>query len=340
MISWTVELYDKNNNFICEVPFEGLEVVFELNGFWSASVSTNIFDLRRVISQFGMTVEDLLSGGFRWAKIKREDEVVFSGFLTEPSIRKAGKSIDCELFFNGWLSYFRKRFITKQYEGVDAGQIAWDLISTAQSEAYGDIGVTQGTIEATVDRDRTYVDDEVANAIVRLSAFHIDNGFDFEISNDRVFTVKQRLGSDKPYIVFDNTNIKNWRVNFGVGLSLTNRVIGLGAGMGEAQLRVVRDADSAYQSKWYLLEERKSWPGVERDSTLNAHCDEVLNRYRDTFKEVEIDVVLKGVSLSDFNVGDGVKVKIEDLVDDLYRIKKKRIVLRGGEEVINLGFVF
>lgn len=337
---WEVFLYDKNGSFMYELPIEGLSLDFKLNNIWVFNGRVNYYVFKRRVERYGDTVENALIGGFREIRVKKNGVVRFRGILSEVNISKAQVDINISLTAKSWLAYFSKRFITKTYTNTDAGQIAWDLINTAQQETDGNIGITQGTIEATVNRNRTYKDDEIAKSIIHLAWPNILNGFDFEISNDKVFTVKQRLGVDKPYIVLDERNIESWQVDFFTGLSLTNKVISRGNGTGDTQPRVETTPDPTYTSKWYLLEEVRNDTGVEQTDTLLDKANMYVEKHRSPWKSFTVKLKMTNVNESDFDIGDGVKVVIEDFVNGIYRIYRKQIRFSNDTEDVNLEFIF
>ena len=74
-----------------------------------------------------------------------------------------------------------------EYASTDAGEIAWDLIDNSQNQTNGDLGITKGIIETTQNRDRTYYNQNIMEAIVNLS--NVIGGFDFEFTHNKVFNV-------------------------------------------------------------------------------------------------------------------------------------------------------
>jgi hypothetical protein len=339
-MTWTARLFNKSGNYLYDLPIEGLSIDFVLNNIWTANLRVNFYTFKEIVKAYNDTVENALTGGFREVRIYYGDSLTFSGILSEINVSKNLYDINIGLVVKSWLAYFQKRFITKTYSNTDAGQIAWDMINTCQGVSGGNIGITQGTIQATKNRDRTYKDDEIAKSIINLAYPNIKDGFDFEISNTKVFTVKNRLGSDKPFIVFNNRNIENWQVDLKCGLSLCNKVISLGNGIGDDQPRIEAIADSSYINKWYLLEELRNDTGVIETDTLTDKANSYINLRKDYFKTFAIKVRLTNVSLTDFNIGDSVKVEIEDFVNGMYRIYKKSISFSNTDEVINLEFIF
>lgn len=333
-------IYDKSNTFISELPFEGFSFTKKLNDIPVLELRINYHILLDWAKKQNTTVENILTSGFRWVNFKADNNTLFKGYLSEVKISKAQYDINVNLTFLNWLGYFKRRYITKTYTNTDAGSIAWDLINTAQLETYGNIGITQGIIQTTKNRDRTYTNDEVAKSIIALSNSNLKDGFEFEITNDKVFTVKSRIGTDKPYIVLDERNIESWNIDFLISTSLTNKVTLKGEGYGDSQLTVIREASNIYKDKWYLLENIISDVNVKEQTTLQDKGDKYLEKYQDVNKTFSLTTVPVNYSIFDFDVGDGVKVKIEDIIDGVYRIKTKQFSFSGDEEKIKLEFLF
>lgn len=63
--------------------------------------------------------------------------------------------------------------------GLDASEIAWGLINTT-NVLEGDTGILAWIFEDTVDRDRTYDDKQIAEAVTQLT--EVQGGFDFEMA--------------------------------------------------------------------------------------------------------------------------------------------------------------
>jgi len=204
---WEAFIYDKAGAFVAELPADTLNVVRKQNEIWTASINIDYALLQKKLIAQSTTVDNVLRSGLRTVKIVRDGVTIFKGILNEPTISYSDTAVNVTLPFKSWLAYFQKRFTSNVYSNTDAGAIAWGIINTAQGVTDGSIGVTMGTVAATKNRDRTFDRDEIANAIMKMSADNVKDGFDFEISNEKVFTVAARLGSDKPAIVFDNISI-------------------------------------------------------------------------------------------------------------------------------------
>jgi hypothetical protein len=341
--NWRAYLYDKSDVFVAELPFEGLRIEYVLNNIWTAEIRVNYLVFKRQVEKQNTTVANVLTAGFRYVDIQRKLPTdtnyvtQFKGILCEPALQRFETDVNVTLSFKSWLAYFTRRYITKTYTATDAGAIAWDMINIAQLVTYGDIGVTQGTIDTTVNRDLTRQRDEIAASIIHLSNDKVDGGYEFEITNSKVLTVKSRLGSDRPEIVFDDANIRHWRFSYFVGLSLTNKVHTLGEGFGSDQLVEVRDASNTYKDKWYLLEKTASFLSVSKSDTLQDHGDRILALDQDVRTEgLHITVDTGAIDPTTYNTGDGVKVIIENIISGLYRIRRKIYNVSEKDEFVEL----
>lgn len=333
---WEAFIYDKAGVFIAELQADTLSVVRKQNQIWTASITIDYNLLTRSMAAQGTTVDNLLRSGWRTVKITRDGVTIFKGILNEPTIDYSDTGVNVTLPFKSWLAYFEKRFTSNVYTYTDAGQIAWGIINTAQGITDGDIGVTAGTITATKHRDRTFDRDEIANAIIKMSADEVKDGFDFEISNDKIFTVAARLGSDKPAIVFDDISILTANLAYGVGLNIVTQSHQLGNGSGATQITAVKTAGSTYTNKWFLQEKYSSNTSVSEVSTLEDAADKELLLNQDDSTTLKLSVN-NHVDPSSYDIGDAITVKILE-VDALYRIKQKTFQVAQGNEVINLEF--
>ncbi len=96
-----------------------------------------------------------------------------------------------------WIEQLNTRYTAEEviFIATDAGEIAWSMIETSQAKTNGDFGFTEGVIEPTMDRDRTYNNQNIMEAIINLA--NVINGFDFEINNSKVFNVYEHIGVDR-----------------------------------------------------------------------------------------------------------------------------------------------
>jgi len=153
--------------------------------------------------------------------IYRENVLIWAGVVWEmeenASIDEGTVNIQCVEIFH---ILSEKRYTSNTYTSTDAGTIAWGLINTTQGLTGGNLGLTQGTIQATQNRDRTYLDEKIGEKIIQLT--EVNNGFDFlitpsiKINTLGVFNVYSKRGStitdmDLEYGDKLRNNIQAWR---------------------------------------------------------------------------------------------------------------------------------
>jgi hypothetical protein len=145
--------------------------------------------------------------------IYRADKLIWAGVIweiTEDAQDDEGTvNVQCTEIFH---ILSEKRYTSNTYTSTDAGQIAWGLINTTQGLTGGNLGLTQGTIEATQNRDRTYLDEKIGEKIIQLT--EVINGFDFlitpsiKVNTLGVFNVYSKRGS----------TLNTFRLEYGEGL--------------------------------------------------------------------------------------------------------------------------
>jgi hypothetical protein len=240
-----------------------------------------------------------------------------------------------------------KRYTSNTYTSTDAGQIAWGLINTTQGLTGGNLGITQGTIEATQNRDRAYLDEKIGEKIIQLT--EVINGFDFlitpSIKNNTlgVFNVSAKIG----------TTLTSFRLEYGEGLKnniqfwskkrtlsdMFNSVIVEGEGLGDARLTSI-ETDTALITAIGLLEGRIQEKSVNQQTTLDTRAEEFI-RVRKTEQPL-YDITVNNAydDFGKYDVGDIVPVRIKyGYIDMNSTMRIYGIDVRisdAGEEIIKL----
>jgi hypothetical protein len=240
-----------------------------------------------------------------------------------------------------------KRYTSNTYTSTDAGQIAWGLINTTQGLSGGNLGITQGTIEVTQNRDRAYLDEKIGEKIIQLT--EVINGFDFlitpSIKNNTlgVFNVSAKIG----------TTLTSFRLEYGEGLKnniqswsrkrtlsdMFNSVIVEGEGLGDARLTST-ETDTALITAIGLLEGRIQEKSINQQTTLDTRADEFI-RVRKTEQPL-YDITVNNAydDFGKYDVGDIVPVRIKyGYIDINTTMRIYGIDVRisdAGEEVIKL----
>lgn len=221
-----------------------------------------------------------------------------------------------------WLEQLASRYTVaeKEYTNTDAGAIAWDLIDTTQNDgSYGDFGITEGTIEATVNLDRIYHNQKIMDAIIELS--NREDGFDFELTHTKVFNVSALIGTDKTATVVleYGRNIQGGTIleDF---TSITNRAIVLGEAIGEDTLQRVEVDSASLQAIYKLRENQVSQMEEAELDSFTGKGEAFNNKYGQPLFNVDITMKKNaGVSIDDFSIGDSIKLKV---TNGLYNINE------------------
>lgn len=280
--------------------------------------------------------------------IYRADKLIWAGVIweiTEDAQDDEGTvNVQCTEIFH---ILSEKRYTSNTYTSTDAGQIAWGLINTTQGLSGGNLGITQGTIQTTQNRDRTYLDEKVGEKIIQLT--EVINGFDFEITPSikintlGVFNVYAKRGSviDTFRLEYGEglrNNIQSWSRNRTLS-DMYNSVIVEGEGLGDARLTST-ETDTALITAIGLLEGRVQEKSISEQITLDTRADEFI-RVRKTEQPL-YDITVNNAydDFGKYDVGDIVPVKIKygyldiNTTMRIYGINVR--VSDAGEEVIKL----
>lgn len=187
----------------------------------------------------------------------------------------------------------------------------------------GDFGITQGSIEATIDRDRTYQNDNVLDALLALT--NVLSGFDAEITDDKVFNVYSTQGTDltNSIILEYGKNIESVRIDEDF-IHPVNRAIILGEAVGQDDLQRVERNETNSQDDFKIRESVDTEPTVSEIETLEDKGDAMLRKYIVPLLKVDINLV-KGCAenITQFGVGDLIRLIVKyglyD-IDEEYRI--------------------
>jgi hypothetical protein len=250
--------------------------------------------------------------------IYRENALIWAGVVWEVNegVSDDGDvTIQCTEIFH---ILSEKRYTSNTYTATDAGTIAWGLINTTQGLTGGNLGITQGTIETTQNRDRAYYDELIGEKIIQLT--EVINGFDFlitpsiKINTLGVFNVYAKRGS----------TITDFRLEYGEGLKnniqswsrkktvsdIFNSLIVEGEGLGDAKLKST-ETDTSSINAIGLLEARKQEKSISQQTTLDQKADEYI-RISKTEQPI-YDITLNNAynDFGKYDVGDIVPIRIK-----------------------------
>lgn len=223
-----------------------------------------------------------------------------------------------------WLEQLSNRFTEAErtFTAVDQALIAWTLIDETQDQTDGDFGITEGTIETTIDRDRQYFNQNIMEAIINLS--NVLGGFDFEITDAKVFNAASIIGVDRTdsVILTYGVNITKCTVTEDFS-NPVNRAIILGEATDETSLQRVERNDTASQDLYKVRENVESQMDVSELETLEDMGDAMLRKYKSRLFKVDVDILPSSLKVTDFAMGDLIRLKIKNGIydiDETYRI--------------------
>lgn len=312
---YRVEILDPNGNILADLSGRALQrTLSKMRN--RADIITLKYDLNNIeslVSDIGIGFWDLFALNRNEIVIYRDDSPISAGqiYYARPLYGVDRQVIDIRAV--GWLELLAKRFTGAEvtYSGIDAGQIAWDAIDDSQNLTDGDFGITQGTIQASVNRDRTYYSKNIKDLIIQLS--EVQNGFDFEFTWDKQFNVYYpKIGSRLTDVIFRFPgNIKEFSFERD-GTDMANEITTVGAGSGTDTLTATA-TDTSSRSTYKLRQDRRDFSDVIESATLTQHAEEEL-RVRRTFIDMP-DIVLDGNRSPEFgsyNIGDEVLLESEN----------------------------
>lgn len=224
-----------------------------------------------------------------------------------------------------WLEQLNSRYTVNEkiYSFQDGSLIAKDLIDVTQADDYGDLGITFGTMESTTWREKTYTNQDILDALTSLA--NLDNGFDFELNNFKVFSIKNFIGLDRSdtLVLELGINIKKITYTEDFSKPATRALILGNTGDVGDSIRIERNDvtnEELYGLREYLYNESE----VSELATLEATGDTVLAKNKLPLLTVSLDLVRNSTpTIEDFSLGDVLRLKIQKgiyNVDEKFRI--------------------
>lgn len=319
MINYTIKVKDATDDFIGEFTnFRNLKFSKKLNNYGVCQFDVPIDDVN------AMNLIDLRKYTI-WVYRKEDNNAEVLEWSGEQALTKGNLTKDNDdwvtLYSFDWFEQLAARYTAaiKTITNTDAGQIAWTLINDTQSEINGNFGITQGSIEATQNRDREYYNQNVAEAIVNLA--NVINGFDFEITNDRVFNVYAFKSTDKSTDVHFEYEFNITDVEITQDYSkITNRAIVLGQAYAETELQRVERNDALLQATNLLRENVITEMDVTELQSMQDKGDAVLRKYKLPLLSISMNLTSEAASIDDFALGDLIGIKI---IKGCYNINSK-----------------
>lgn len=321
MVKYRIKVKDSLGNILGEFDtYRKLSFSKRLNNYGQASFEIPVKDtkLNSLVALRQYTIEIY----------REEDGVSNLVWAGEQALRKGEldpiKNNWAGIFSYTWFEQLSNRFTDAEriFTGIDQGEIAWTLIDETQTQDDGDFGIVEGTIEETVERDREYFNDNIMESIINLS--NVLGGFDFEVTDLKQFNVASIIGVDRTDSITLTYGLNITKCSITEDFSNpVNRAIILGEATDETSLQRVERNDVPSQDLYKVRENVESQMDVSELTTLEDMGDAMLRKYKSRLFKVDVDILPSSIKVTDFAMGDLVRLKIQDGIydiDETYRI--------------------
>lgn len=310
---YKIQVKDGNGDNLGEfIDFKNLKFGKRLNNYGACSFSVPVNSEK---------AEQLIALRIYSVWIWREDLLVWSGeqVSREGELDENGNNW-VTIFCYDWLELLFSRYTAENqnYVATDAGAIAWDLIDVTQTETDGDFGITEGAIEATMNRDRSYDSHNIGEMIVNLT--NVINGFDCEISNSKVFNVYTSMGIDRSaeIILEYGVNISSMRITEDFSKPVNRGIIIGTNGNSIDPLRTDTD-DTALQAIYKLREGLSNEMTVSETATMTEKGQAMIRQLGSALMKISMKMVRLSPTIADFALGDIIRLKVQNGIYDIDR---------------------
>ena len=320
------------------LPFSQFSWTTNLNLGETGKISVPYQLLLQVANQQQQTVRQLLFDNWRKVMIYDEEaeKILFKGVLTSASLDGDHQEVKVDLSFADASSLLSKRLTGSNQTYTDANlmTVASDLLTQAQTN--DDLGLTLGTVDpTTVTVTREFANARVLDALVGLSQNKIANGFDWQFNaNWQLNLAYPQLGSDKPEIIFDEQNILTFQSHFGLLGNLVNQVRLKGKNNVSGTF-----ADQNAIAAWGKQEAYLSATDLTTSASLAERAAAYLAETALPLSnnQVEIQVLGNAPDWKTYNVGDRVRLRLQELdFDQLLRLSKRTLTYTSETCVLDL----
>jgi len=327
-----------SNNTIAELPLTNVSFTQQLNqaGTFSGSILLTGIDSEKYNAING-TIP-----GRTTLFVDRDGTIIWGGIIWGRSYN----SNEQTLSFNAreFESYFERRRITTttSFTNQDQLAIARNLITQAQSAAYGDIGILVGTETSGINLSRTYYGYEHKQTYQAIQDIaRQEDGFDFliECAYDGGGTIIKTLKLGYPRIgtaytsssitvpVFELPASNIVFYDFSEDASnMANTVYALGAGSNEGKLIITEQDTAKFAEGWALLEEQSNYSDVTSSAYLEELAEGQVLAISEPIGIFKIIVpAFEQPLFGSYSIGDDARLRITDqrfptTLDEIYRI--------------------
>lgn len=322
------------------IPFDSFKFTEELNKGYDGQIKVSYPALKTYATLLKTTPDDILTSKFREVKIYSDTDLIFLGILRRRKL-KGGKvgATEATLPIADYLSMLAKRRTSEKsvVSNTDSAQIVLDELDISQAKTNGDLGITHGTEPTTINRDNLARFESLLELLVSMSNLKLKDGYDFDIDVTKALNFYYPTkGTTRENIVLDDFNILEWEDDVPLAGSLTNNVDVLGDGSDDDLIWTNRE-DASVQAAWLLHEDVIKENSVKLLATLQDRGDKFLdkNKTPSAGRIIKVTHLHGDPSITTYNVGDYVKVRINDIdLDENRRVIKREVEFKSGQAVV------
>jgi len=318
--------------------YKSLQWYSKLNGIGSCRFRLSLWDKKATaanLRRYRTQVAVVENGSIR-----------FFGPITKLNVSYNDIGGDWDIECLSYFAHLQARFVNTltQETATDAGAIAWNLIDTAQSRTNGDLAIDEGTIETTVNRDRTFeIGANIADKITDLTS--VLNGFDFElrynydadnILTNLYFDVYANRGADRndlPTLKI-GTNVNQFQGT--TQNDIINTVDAFGAGTGTSRI-TSSDSNATSQVDYSRREQILTFQDISIQDTLDGKVDVALREQQ--IERYHINVELKPETTpfdGSYILGDRLNYDLKAIDENGYEAVRFQGLAKVIEIAVNL----
>jgi hypothetical protein len=337
-------LFNADESQKWELPFQSITITEELNLGVDGQVSISFPSISRYAEALNTDPESILVSAARHWKLYKDTTLLYAGILINR--RLAGGQYGATSYvisIGGWDALLARRNTESYvfYDNDDSADIAWAEINRTNTE--DDTGITRGTHPTTKNRQRTGIYDNLRDFIIGMSANKVDDGYDWEITPNKVFNIYYAptlKGTSRPEIVIDSFNRLSFTADRPLQGRLANRVNVLGEGSGQDMVTASVEDSGTPRTTWGLLETTLAQKGVGSTSELEDRGNEYLAKMKSPTEDISVVVRDSSPDITTYAVGDTLTAKIEAInyEQEVRVIKRVLSIEESGEATVTLTF--
>lgn len=323
------------------LPYEAIKITEELNKALSATVSMPYKSIDKYAQALKTSPDAIVaSQPMNW-RLLRNDTEIYSGILMDRKINGGNEGATAyQINLADFSARLNKRRTSQDFQrlATDSAEIVDDLLELANTNQ--NTGISMGTKPTTKDRDLTSRTANVRDEIVSMSNEKKKDGYDWDVDTTKKLNLYYpQKGELRAYIILDDFNIIKWQVVRPLEGKLTNKLYVLGEGYGDDQAMATSE-NSLSQGAWGLLEDVQSEKNVSTESELQDRGDKIIDTVAFPTETVSLAHKDGTPNITDYNVGDTVVVRIDEIgLNEQLRIIKRTIQIdAGGNATVDLSF--